>query len=152
MPPHLEILYNAPKLNGDFSRSRQVRMEGNGMLKCFFSLVIVFGVIVSGLLLGSPAQATKLVTYSSGDEARAGAVEGSYVIDLNRGYAFYLSDSGAASPETGDALVPPDLLRILHCHRHALGRWIGTHPSALAASRRNGSRGSPGAGSAGKPG
>ncbi|MCH8265987.1 MAG: fumarylacetoacetate hydrolase family protein [Acidobacteria bacterium] len=87
------------------------------MRKCFFSLVIVFGVIVFGLLLGSPAQATKLVTYSSGggggDEARAGAVEGNYVIDLNRGYAFYLSDSGAGSPEAGDSLVPPDLLRIL---------------------------------------
>ena len=82
------------------------------MHKCFFSLVIIFG-----LLLGSPAQATKLVTYSigggGGDEARAGAVEGNYVIDLNRGYAFYLSDSGAGTSEAGDALVPPDLLRIL---------------------------------------
>ena len=83
------------------------------MRKCFFSLVIFWGVIVFGLLPGSPAQATKLVTYSSGDEQRAGAAEGNYVVDLNRAYAFYLSDSGAGSPEAGDALVPPDLLRIL---------------------------------------
>lgn len=52
-------------------------------------MLLVLALLV---LLPSPASATKLVTYSYSGETRAGAVEGIYVIDLNRAYALYLSE------------------------------------------------------------
>ncbi|PYV40566.1 MAG: hypothetical protein DMG06_19910 [Acidobacteria bacterium] len=65
------------------------------------------------LLQSLPAGATKLVTYSIYNEVRAGAVEGDFVIDLNRAYAFYLFNSLKAGPRASDDLVPADLLGVL---------------------------------------
>lgn len=65
------------------------------------------------LMLPSPLQATKLVTYSIFNEARAGAVEGTYVVDLNRAYAFYLFNALKAGPKADDSLVPFSLLAVL---------------------------------------
>ncbi len=42
------------------------------------------------LFAAPPLWATRLVTYSIFNETRAGAVEGTYVVDLSRAYAFYL--------------------------------------------------------------
>jgi acylpyruvate hydrolase len=65
------------------------------------------------ILLPSSARATKLVTYSVFNEVRAGAAEGTYVIDLNRAYAFYLFNAVKAGPKADDSLVPASLLGVL---------------------------------------
>ena len=63
--------------------------------------------------LPSPVWATKLVTYSIFNEVRAGAIEGTYVVDLNRAYAFYLFNALKAGPRADDSLVPSSLLQLL---------------------------------------
>jgi acylpyruvate hydrolase len=65
------------------------------------------------LSLSSPAWATKLVTYSIFNEVRAGAIEGTWVVDLNRAYAFYLFNAMKAGPRADDSLVPSALLPLL---------------------------------------
>src|SRR5262245_58618601 len=65
------------------------------------------------LSLPSPAWATKLVTYSIFNEVRAGAIEGTWVVDLNRAYAFYLFNAMKAGPRADDSLVPSALLPLL---------------------------------------
>jgi acylpyruvate hydrolase len=70
--------------------------------------------LVGFLLTHSPSLwATKLVTYSIYNEIRAGAIEGKYVVDLNRAYAFYLFNGVKAGPKADDSLVPADLLSVL---------------------------------------
>lgn len=80
-------------------------------------MLLVLALLV---LLPSPASATKLVTYSYSGETRAGAVEGIYVIDLNRAYALYLSSASKAGKTTGESLVPPALLPLLQGGEPAL--------------------------------
>jgi acylpyruvate hydrolase len=57
--------------------------------------------------------ATRLVTYSVYNETRAGAIEGTYVVDLQRAYAFYLFNALRADPAVDESLVPPTLQGIL---------------------------------------
>jgi acylpyruvate hydrolase len=68
--------------------------------------------VVSMLILPSSARATKLVTYSLSNEVRA-AIEGTYVVDLNRGYAFYLSNGLKAGSRADSSLLPASLLGVL---------------------------------------
>jgi 2-keto-4-pentenoate hydratase/2-oxohepta-3-ene-1,7-dioic acid hydratase in catechol pathway len=72
------------------------------------------------LSLPSPVWATKLVTYSIFNEVRAGAIEGTYVVDLNRAYAFYLFNAVKAGPRADDSLVPSSLLPLLQGGEPAL--------------------------------
>src|SRR5215510_13081885 len=60
-----------------------------------------------------PLLATKLVTYSIFNEVRAGAIEGTWVVDLNRAYAFYLFNAMKAGPRADDSLVSSALLPLL---------------------------------------
>lgn len=57
--------------------------------------------------------ATRLVTYSVYNETRAGAIEGTYVVDLHRAYAFYLFNAVRADPAADDSLVPSTLQGVL---------------------------------------
>lgn len=72
-----------------------------------------FRLMVLLLLVPSPLWATRLVTYSIFNETRAGAIEGTYVVDLNRAYAFYLFNGLKAGSKADDSLVPPTVLGIL---------------------------------------
>ena len=84
----------------------------NVMLR-FLSLLLL-------LSLPSTVWATKLVTYSIFNEVRAGAIEGTYVVDLNRAYAFYLFNAVKAGPRADDSLVPSSLLPLLQGGEPAL--------------------------------
>ena len=69
--------------------------------------------VISSLLIAQNAKATRLVTYSVYNEIRAGAIEGTYVVDLNRAYAFYLFNALKAGSRADDSLVPPTLQSII---------------------------------------
>ncbi len=91
------------------SRNSKLRILKRGALRR--GLLLLFPALV--LLPPSPLQATKLVTYSILNEARAGAVEGTYVVDLNRAFAFYLLNALKAGPRADNSLVPAGLLAVL---------------------------------------
>ena len=76
-------------------------------LTCLLLLVIF------SLSFARNAQGTRLVTYSVYNEIRAGAIEGTYVVDLHRAYAFYLFNALKAGSRADDSLVPSTLQGVL---------------------------------------
>ena len=79
------------------------------------------------LHLGRDTYATRLVTYSVYSETRAGAIEGTYVVDLHRAYAFYLFNAVKADPRIDDSLVPSTVQGILEggdATKEALGKTL----------------------------
>ncbi len=74
--------------------------------------LFILSVCLTAILPGA-LWATKLVTYTAFNETRAGAVEGTYVVDLNRAYVFYLFNALKSPPSADTSLVPSTLLALL---------------------------------------